>query len=223
MEKYELDKKFINSNLTDCVSYFLEDRNIIPTSSNCLGLRINENRKNRANGHCIEAVIDYPYENRDWILYSFELSIPEVCPPFPSEKFYYVSSFEQTPEGDEQNIDEFMNFKPPIGLKIGSLFNKDYLSISYLDIPDNSCPVIPIPRGEFFNITFSVRWSDGNDGRARIIIGDDYYDFEGRNMYNKMHNKLRLGHFRDTSIQTENDFYFRNLGVMKIDARAIGL
>lgn len=222
MDKAILDRYLINSNLTDCVSYFMEDRNIIPTT-NCLGLRINENRKNRANGHCIEAIIDYPYQKGDWVLYSFQLSIPEVSPPFPSDKFYYVCSFEQTPEGDEQNIDEFMNLKSPLGLKIGSLFNKDYLSISYLGIPDNNCPVIPIKRGEFFNITFSVKWSDNSDGKARIIVENDYFDFEGKNMYNKMHNKLRLGHFRDTSIQTENDLYFKDFGIMKIDARAIGL
>lgn len=223
MNKDEIDRSFLNSSLSDHIKYQFSHENIIPTSTGCLGLRINQNFKVRSNGHCVEAAINYPYEENDWVIYSYDISIPEMCPPFSSEKFYYISCFEQQLEGDEQDKQEFLNLKTPLGLKIGSLFNKDYINIVYKGVPDQDAPVIKIKRGEFFNVTFSVKWSQGEDGRARVIVDGESYDFSGSNMYNSKPNKLRLGHFRDVSIQTENDLYFRNPSIMKIDPRALGI
>jgi hypothetical protein len=153
-----------------------------------------------------------PEGSEGW--YSWSFFIPEdYIDPDESLKYFQIIGqwHDQPPEGVSWN--DFPSHSPPISVNYGTQDGQSGIGIGYGINGKETIGISEIEKGEWYDILFHVKWSQGEEGFAEVWLNGKKIaeKHHGPNMYNSEPNYLKLGLYRKFGFETINSVYYDEL------------
>ena len=216
----------VDESLTPYSSIELAGIENIATSSEdgtpYLILKLFPGQQKKNNGIRSEVSIDYPYVVGDTITYSWQFRIPENFPSdAPQNRWWVLADWHDQPDlnkGETWGTYSGVGQSAPIIFGYGVMNGQDTVGFSYGHDPVKPIGFFPITKGSWHTITMTVRWSQGEDGAARVFVDgkkEPEFAVHGPNMHNMFQHYMKVGMYRHPDIATENTINLRNIKITK--------
>ncbi len=186
-----------------------------------IGLRVYPNQPLVNNGKRAEISFNFPYSPGDTIVYEWKIMFPLLFPPsdVPDSRWWSISQWHDQPNINKgETWDNFPAHPPAIAFEYENLNGQDYLGFYHGIFNTERVGLIPLPRGQWLHLRAEIHWSQGEDGSARLFLGDSkapIFSARGANMFNDYQHYFKIGQYRDPAINSDNTVYFDDVRIYR--------
>jgi hypothetical protein len=165
-----------------------------------------------------EVSVDYPFQARDVVEYSYQFLIPDKKFKHDVQNRWWVlgAQFHDQPNRDLGEVwNGSPSRSPSISVAYGNVDGQHTLSFLYgADV--RHVGYFKVLSDTWYQIRMRIKWSQAADGALDVYIDDDLepvFSAEGANMHNEYQHFLKLGMYRHPEINTQAAVYIRNVNI----------
>lgn len=191
----------------------------VSVADGAVTLRILGGQAKLNNGVRTEISLDYPFEEGQTVLYSWEMMIPEgFIHDAPDNRWWVMGQWHDQPDPAlGETWEGFPAHSPPQAFYFGYLDGAYRLQPQYGGSRDDDpSRLITLVPGQWLRLRVEISWSQGQEGSMSIWLDEDaepYAAWTGPNMLNGYQHYLKLGMYRHPDIMSDNEIKLRRLAV----------
>ncbi|WJG09740.1 polysaccharide lyase [Aliiglaciecola sp. LCG003] len=187
----------------------VENVRVIDGDNPHIGLYLAKNNSKLNNGVRAELSLDYPFEEGETVTYHWKMKIPaDFKSDAPRNRWWSMAQWHDQPNRiKKETWKNHASLSPPVALYYGVFRGKDVLSVHYKGLKPSPYDLIELKRDQWTTIDMQIKWSQKGDGWLKVFVNgsaDPVVVKKGPNMHNDYQHYLKLGMYRDPSIETEN-------------------